>query len=201
MSMEQEITSNTNGTDSAESGFNSGLLHSATADLSPFETVPDATAAITPAPGPQAIARLVEYTDGRYIALPPHTTYALADQPEYDSAPGVAHYAYGLLTWQGARLPLLDLNTLLHGKPGAVLSTPPRYALIVAYQRVARGQLEYGAIGMNSLPQTISIGDEAQCALPGDSRLWPQLALSCFQHDGNAVPILDTSLLFSAYHG
>ena len=201
MSMEQEKPSNTNGTDSIAPGFNSGPFHSATVGSTSSETGIDATATVKPAPGSRATARLVEYANGRYIALPPHTTYALADQPAYDSAPGVAHYAYGLLTWQGTRLPLLDLNALLHGNPSAVQSTPPRYALIVAYQRVARGPLEYGAIGMNSLPQTISIGDEAQCALPGDSRLWPQLALSCFQHDENTVPILDTSLLFSAYHG
>ncbi len=157
--------------------------------------------AATAEPGSQVAARMVEYANGRHIALPPHTTYALTAQPTFEAVPGCAHYAYGLLTWQGIRLPLLDLDALLHADPSTILSTSPRYALIVAYQSIAHGPLAYGAISMNSLPQTIAIGNEAQCALPGDSRLWPQLALSCFQHEGEAVPILDTARLFAAYHG
>lgn len=173
----------------------------APSDSAVFEAGLDVPATAVPAPGPRVLARLVEYASGRYIALPPHTTYALIEQPPVEAVPGAAHYAYGLLTWQDARLPLLDLGALLHVDPGTVLSAVPRYALIVAYQSVARGPLAYGAIGMDSLPQTIAIGDEAQCALPEDSRLWPQLALSCFRHEGEAVPILDTARLFAAYHG
>ncbi len=163
--------------------------------------VADQASVKTAEPAPQVAARMVEYANGRHIALPPHTTYALIAQPTFEAVPGGAHYAYGLLTWQDTRLPLLDLNALLHGDPSTGLSTAPRYALIVAYQSAARGPLAYGAIGMDSLPQTIAIGDEAQCELPGDSRLWPELAVSCFQHEGEAVPILDTSRLFAAFHG
>jgi hypothetical protein len=61
--------------------------------------------------------------------------------------------------------------------------------------------LAFGAIGLSSLSKTIAIGDDAQCELPGDSMLWPRLALSCFQYEGQAVPILDTSRVFAAYHG
>ncbi len=183
-----------------------GALDGAPADPAPFEAfepapVPDATPALPPASGPQAVARLIEYAPGRHIALPPHTTYALIDRPVFDVVPGAARYAYGLVMWQGSRLPLLDLNALLHGDTGATPSAAPRYALIVAYPSVARGPLAYGAIGMSALPQTITVGDEAYCALPGGSRLWPQLALSCFQHDGEAVPVLDSSRLFGAWHG
>ncbi len=148
--------------------------------------------------GPQVAARLIEYARGRYIALPPHTTYALLEHPEVVGVPGAAHYACGLLTWQNMRLPLIDLHALLHADTEP--SIAPRYALIVAYQSAARGPLAYGAIGLAALPQTIAIGDEAQCALPGDSKLWPLLALSCFQHEGQAVPILDTARLFAAHH-
>lgn len=152
-------------------------------------------------PGLQVAARLIEYAEGRYIALPPLTTYALIEQPAVVEVPGAACYAYGLLTWQSTRLPLIDLNTLLHADAGAVPASSPRYALVVAYQSAARGPLAYGAIGLSRLPQTITIGDDAQCALPDDSKEWPRLALSCFLHKGQAVPILDTARLFAAYHG
>jgi hypothetical protein len=179
----------------------SSAIDAASADPAPLETVPDATPVEPLAAGLQVDARLIEYAPGRRIALPPHTTYALIDHPAVETVPGAAGYAYGLTMWQGNRLALLDLNVLFHGDAGAVLSAAPRYALIIAYQSVARGPLAYGAIAMNALPQTIAVGDEAHCALPGDSKLWPQLALSCFQHEGQAVPIIDTSRLFGAWHG
>lgn len=149
---------------------------------------------------PRAIARLVEYHRGRHIALPPHTTYALIEGPEPVAVPGAAACAYGLIVWQGMRLPLIDLAVLLHPGAGPTLDGLPRYALIVAYQRVPRGPLEYGAIGMHELPQTIAVADDAQCDLPADSALWPVLAQSCFQHEGRAVPVLDTTRLFAAAH-
>ncbi len=169
-------------------------------DAAEFEPAAAATIAAEPEVGPKAVARLIEYARGRHIALPPHTTYALIENPAVVTVPGAAHYAYGLLTWQDTRVPLLDLNALLHADSGAVQTAMPRYALIVAYQSRARGPLEFGALGLAALPQTVAIGDEAQCELPSDSRLWSRLALSCFQHEGQAVPILDTARLFTGYH-
>lgn len=170
-----------------------------------YSTKPDArietATAAEPAADPHATARIIEYAHARHAALPPHTTYALVEYPEFVTVPGAAHYAYGLLTWQDSRLPLLDLNALLHADFSAELCAAPRYALILAYQNVARGPLAFGAIGLATLPQTVAVRDEAQCELPGDSSLWPQLALSCFQHEGKAVPILSTSRIFSAFHG
>lgn len=157
-------------------------------------------AAPAPSPTPKAPARLVEYAQGRRVALPVHTTYALVEKPAFVEVPGGARYAYGLLTWQEDRLPLLDLDTLLHPDQRARPLAAPNYALVLAYQREPKGPLAYGTIALATLPQTIEIGDEAQCELPGDSRLWPLLALSCFLHEGQAVPILDTGRLFSAYH-
>lgn len=152
------------------------------------------------AAGPKVAACLIEYARGRYIALPPHTTYGLIESPEFVRVPGAAGYAYGLLTWQESRVPLLDINALVHGELAAVQNIAPRYALIVGYQCIPRGPLEYGAIALAVLPKTIAIGDEAQCELPADSPLWPLLALSCFQYEGNSVAILDSARLFAANH-
>jgi hypothetical protein len=91
--------------------------------------------------------------------------------------------------------------TLLRAHSGEGLTAAPRYALVVAYQPSSLRPLQHGAIALERLPQTITVGDAARCDLPVDSDLWPLLALSCFQHDGHAVPILDTARLFGAYHG
>lgn len=166
-------------------------------------TAADAAPAALPADaGPRAVARLIEYAPGRQIALPPHTTIELLENPAVVAVPGAAYYACGLLAWQGRRLPLLDLHALLlRAHPGANGAVAPRYALVLAYQRAPRQPVEYGAISLAVLPQTVTVGDEARCELPTDSDLWPLLALSCFRHEGRAVPILDTARLFATYHG
>jgi chemotaxis signal transduction protein len=146
--------------------------------------------------GAQAQARLSEYAQGRFIGLPPHTVYALIEHPAFVVVPGAASYAWGLLAWQDMRIPLIDLNVLLHSGTETGLCSAPRYALIVAYQRVARGPVEYGAIGLVELPKSITVSDDAQCELPTDSVRWKQLALSCFRHEGYPVPILNTARLF-----
>ncbi len=159
------------------------------------------TASEAPEAGPQVMARLVKYGHERHIALPLHTTYALIEQPTVWRVPGAAHYAYGIVSWEDKLLPLIDLDVLLHTGSNAVSLTTPRYALVVAFQRVAFGPLEYGAIGLDELPLTVAVDDEAQCELPADSSLWTQLALSCFRHEEGAVPIVDTARLFGSYHG
>lgn len=160
-----------------------------------------ASAALSVDAGPRALARLIEYAPGRRVALPPHTTIELLENPAVLPVPGAAYYACGLLAWQGRLLPLLDLQALLRAHLGANRTAAPRYALVLAYQRGPRQPVEHGAISLAVLPQTVAVGDEASCELPADSDLWQLLALSCFQHEGDAVPILDTAKLFGAYHG
>ncbi|HSV52353.1 MAG TPA: hypothetical protein VLJ57_09570 [Burkholderiaceae bacterium] len=148
-------------------------------------------------PGSRAVARLVEYTPGRQVAFPPHTTLELIENPVFVAVPGAAGHAWGLLAWQGQRLALLDLDALLSARPATDRAVAPRYALVLAFQPVPQGPVARGAIGLAALPQTVTAGDDAQCELPTDSDLWPLLALSCFQHDGHPVPILDTARLFT----
>ncbi len=151
-------------------------------------------------PGLQVAARLIEYANGRLVALPPHTTYALLEHPTVVVVPGAVRHGYGLISWQDKWLPLLDLGALLHADSSEVRSASPSYALVVAYQRAAHTPLEFGAIGLDVLPQTIAVGDDAQCELPGDSELWPLFALSCFQYEGRAIPVIDTARVFAVSH-
>lgn len=184
--MEAELQSQTQTGDEA-------TLEASVAAVQLADTGMDAAAAEPADSGPQALARLIEYAPGRHIALPPHTTYALLDSPDITLVPGAAPHACGLLSWQGTRLPMIDLNALLFT---GVAARAPRYALIVVWQVAPRTPLQYGAIALEQLPLTISVSDDAQCALPQDSLWWPQLALSCFRHAEEAVPILDTARLF-----
>jgi hypothetical protein len=146
-------------------------------------------------------ARLVEYTPGRYIALPPHTTLEVVENPRPVAVPGGAYYGHGLLAWQERQIPLVNLLALLKAHTSDAAAALPRYALVVAYQAAPGQPVMHGALGMAQLPQSVTVNDSDACGLPDDSDLWPLLALSCFTHEGQPAPIVDTSKLFGAFHG
>jgi len=149
----------------------------------------------------RGIARLIEYRRERYVAFAPHTTIELVENPAIIEVPGAASYGLGLMSWQGGWLPVIDLAWLLHGKPPSVQDAPaPRYALVLAYQPAPRQAVAHGAIALELLPQFAAVSDTQLCPWPDAHPRWPQLGLSCFAHEGQAVPILDTSRLFTNYH-
>src|SRR5213595_2015566 len=115
---------------------------------------------------PQAIARLVAYAPGKYIALPPHATVEIVEHPTALPVPGAAHHAHGLLAWQGRQIAMIDLQALVAGRIDGQALSAPRYALVVAYQRRAGEAIEHGALALPFLPETITVSDDAACALP-----------------------------------
>jgi chemotaxis signal transduction protein len=147
-----------------------------------------------------AFARLMAYEPGCWVALPTHTTIEVLDSPKMVEVPGAAYYCRALTNWRKQWLPVLDLQALVHAHAQDD-APPPRHLLVVAYQLAAFERLRYGALYLPSFPETLEISDRAQCPMPTDSDLWPSIALSCFEHQGHAVPVLDTGRLFSCYHG
>jgi chemotaxis signal transduction protein len=146
-------------------------------------------------------ALLADYARDRTVAFAPHATVELVERPAITAVPGAAYFAHGLLRWQARHLPVIDLHTLLLAHASAALK-PPRYALVLAWQRAASSPLEYGAIGLATPPRRLEIGDAALAApLPTDSDLWPLIASSCLRDGERACPIIDTSRLFDADHG
>ena len=146
----------------------------------------------------QAPARILEYAQDCRIALPIHTTLEIVEEIEVVPVPGAASHAVGLLLWQEQWLPLIDLACLF-GAADTVAT--PRYVLVVAYQRAPRQALEYGAIALSRLPETVFVSDDSACELPEDNPLWPRISLSCFRHRDTPTPIVDTGRLFGASHG
>ena len=140
-------------------------------------------------------ARLLEYRHGGFVAFPAHTTVGLIECPPVVAVPGAPYYCRGLVAWQERRLPLLDLHTLLRAYP-APNEPPIGHVLVLAYQSAPGLPLDYGAVCARSLVRMIEVADSQACALPGDSDLWPWISLSCFEHEGHCVPVLDTARLF-----
>ena len=151
------------------------------------------------APAPTgALARLIELAPGQCIALPPHTTLDLVEHPRPLAVPGAPRHVHGLLAWQESRIPMIDLVALVRGAPA--VQGDVRYALVVAYQ-TELGRIAHGAIALAALPVAVQVQDDAACALPQDSAVWQRITLSCFRHEGQPVPIVDTGRLFGACHG
>jgi hypothetical protein len=159
------------------------------------ETTEAAEAAPVPAEL-RAPARLLEYKWGSFVAFPAHTTIALLDSPRVIDVPGAPYYCKGLIGWQGRWLPLLDLNALLRAYPERE-APASGHVLVLAYQEAPGRPLEYGAVCARLLVQMIEVADSQRCELPQDSDLWPWVSLSCFEHEGHAVPVLDTRCLFA----
>ena len=143
-----------------------------------------------------APARILEYAQNRRIALPIHTTLEIVEDPEIFPVPRSAPHGIGLFYWQERWLPVIDLGHLFQQADLSVAIEKLRSVLVIAYQRVPGQALEYGAIVLPLLPETIFIGDDASCALPEDSPLWPEISLSCFTYKDAATPIVDTGRLF-----
>ena len=153
------------------------------------------------APATRVTALLADYARCRAVALAPHATLELVEWPVVTPVPGAAYYAHGLLCWQQHFVPLIDLHTLLRAHADAVLK-PPRYALVLAWQRAAGAPLEHGAIGLATPPRRLEVGaDTVASPLPKDSDLWPLIANSCLRDGEQVIPIIDTSRLFASDHG
>ena len=148
--------------------------------------------------GPRATAYLLEYSKGHYFAFPAHTGVELVEQPRVVAVPGMPYFCLGLIAWQGRQLPLLDLDKLVAG-PIAIAQGNPSigHVLVLAYQTAPGKALEYGAVCAPSLISKLEVVDGQQCALPADIERLPRISLSCFEYEGQAVPVLDTARIFS----
>jgi chemotaxis signal transduction protein len=164
-------------------------------ELELLQAAADDARAEVPSEELRVAARLLEYRPGGFVAFPAHTTIALVDSPPVVVVPGAPYYCLGLMAWEGRQLPLLDLDTLLRAYPAGEPSTG--HVLVLAYQSAPGRALDYGAVCARSLVRMIEVADSQACELPRDSDLWPWIAMSCFEHEGRAVPVLDTARLFA----
>lgn len=105
-------------------------------------------------------------------------------------------YCPELILWQQRLIPLLHMALLF--EPHA--RGDNTHIGIFAYQTGSGSALDYLALSLNGAPQKIEVTENTVATLPhhyNDPLLRP-LAISCFSHQGESVPILDISYLASA---
>ena len=145
-------------------------------------------------PTGQAQALLLEYRRGHHVALPPHTVQDHLALTDLIATPDAPYYCMGNVVWQGETLPLWDLHALLRAYADVPAPTPS-HVLVIAYQAAPGAPLQHHALCATAELADIMVSDDMQCPLPDDSDLWPLIAISCFMHEGRAVPVLDPARL------
>jgi len=144
-----------------------------------------------------ALACVLEYATDSFVALPVHAGVELVESPRLVPVPGMAHFCRGLVAWQGRQLPLIDLQAYLAGVDPQAAS-PFSHVLVVAYQVAPGAAIDYGAFCAPFLIRMVQVVDRDLCPLPLGQARWDGIAISCFLHQGKAIPVLEPSRIFTS---
>lgn len=136
---------------------------------------------------------MLDFGKGYRAAVGMRELIHLIDVPSSFVVPCTPAYCHSVLFWQGKLLPLMDVACRLGG---AVQDAP--YVAVVGYQQKRGEYPQFGAIQMASPPTQVAVSDEQACKLPDEIQGWDKLAISCFEYNGTAVPVLNLTRLFSA---
>lgn len=116
-------------------------------------------------------------------------------EPQLYPVPGAPAHCNRVCNWQNRLLPVLDLATWLRGN-GSVMRDRSVVA-IAAYREESDALPNYGGLLLAATPRQITVDDNQACPLPARPVNWPRIAISCFRHQDQAVPIIDLGTVFS----
>lgn len=144
----------------------------------------------------KALACVLEYAAGAFVALPIHAGVELVERPRFLPVPGMPGHALGLMAWQGRQLPLIDLASYLRGD-AAPAPEQIGHVLVTAYQ-TARGEpIEYGAVNAPFLVRMVEVGNSQACPLPAYLADRTDVAVACFRYQDQEVAVLDLARIFA----
>jgi chemotaxis signal transduction protein len=143
----------------------------------------------------EATAWIVHLESGLCLALGEHEMVHFVEHPVLADIPHTPAHCHHVLRWEGELLPVLDLAAWLTGQP---VDRSQAAVSIVRWQAHPESALQYGALLCTGIPQKVRVTDAQACDLPGQPSRWQDVALSCFQHNGQPVPIVDVPHIFSA---
>ena len=112
------------------------------------------------------------------------TTFKVAYAPQYCNQ---------VVSWQGRLLPVMDIASRL-GSAGQ----EAQFIAVVGYQHSKGETPQFGAIALSSTPKQLAVSDEQACVLPENFETVAEIAISCFDYHGVAVPVLNLNRLFES---
>lgn len=140
-----------------------------------------------------ANAWILDFGMGYRAAVGARELLHLVDVPSFFSVPCTPIYCHRVLFWQGKLLPLMDVAARLEAEP-----QDASFVAVVGYQQQRGEYPQFGALQLASPPVKVAVSDEQACQLPEEARVWDGLAVSCFEFQGSAIPVLNINRLFAA---
>ena len=116
----------------------------------------------------------------------------LIDVPVTFKVPCTPSYCHRVVAWQQRLLPVMDITSRLGGTV-----QDAQFIAVIGYQKKRGEYPQFGALMLMSPPFQVAVGDAQACSLPEQTRGWEDLAISCFDYNGDAVPVLNLNKLFN----
>ena len=142
-----------------------------------------------------ASAWLLPLEQGLYAAVGTQEVVNLIQFPALFSVPSTPEHCHQVFVWQNQVLPALDLASWLLAKP--IQRQDQAVVAVIAYQSTAGALPQYGGLLLSTLPTQLQVDDAQASVLPDAPARWSQIAVSCFQHEGLVVPIIDLPTIYS----
>lgn len=138
-------------------------------------------------------AWILDFGMGYRAAVGGRELLHLIDVPTTFAVPCTPLYCRRVVFWQERLLAVMDIASRLSGT-----SQQAQYIAVVGYQQRRGEYPQFGALQLASPPLKASVSDEQACMLPEQTRGWDELAISCFDYFGDAVPVLNLNRLFDS---
>lgn len=141
---------------------------------------------------PHPNAWLLDFGQSLRAAVGTRVLLQIIDNPLLHEVPCTPAYCHRVLPWQGRMLPVMDMAERLSVVPQA-----QRLVAVAGYQDRPGEPVRFGALLLSSPPVAIAVGDAQSCPLPEQPADWSHCAISCFDHQGVAIPVLHMGRIFS----
>ena len=128
---------------------------------------------------------------GYKVALGIREILHLIDAPATFTVPCTPPYCSKVVPWQGRMLPVMELASRLDGK-----SIAGQFIAVVGYQKVRGEYPQFGALLLTSPPTKILVNESNACELPEKMYSWRELVISCFELNGESLPVLNLNRVF-----
>jgi chemotaxis signal transduction protein len=116
----------------------------------------------------------------------------LIDVPTTFAVPCTPAYCNRVIFWQDRLLPVIDLAARLGGE-----AQQAQFVAVVGYQQKRGDYPKFGALLLASPPRQLAVSDDQACAMTEQSQGWMELAISCFDYQGEAIHVLNLNKLFT----
>lgn len=136
-------------------------------------------------------AWLLDFGDSCRAAVGTRELLHLVDAPATFDVPCTPDYCRSVVYWQERLLPVMDIAARL----GAAPQRAP-FLAVIGYQQQRGEYPQFGALKLASPPQQLAVSDEQACPLPAQIGAWQELAISCFEHQGAPIPVLNLKYIF-----